>query len=312
VIKSVPEAADMDAVESQPLMTEVHPRRGPGSVLALGTAHWGQPYGVGPRRGQADADTLAGLLEAARTHGIDCLDTARAYGSAEAVIGSLVRPGMHIVTKLPPGIQAEGIRPAIRQSCQALGRTHLDAILLHRASDASPETARILRTLRAEGHVKRTGVSVYDVGEVAACRRAGLPIDLVQIPASLVDQRLLRSGLLDRWVAEGVEVHCRSLFLQGLLLLDADSRPAHIPDPTGILPRFDAWRGHHARLARALSIVALMPGVTRWVLGVRDPGELEAIIRTLSDPPPPPSPVELDALDAGSSLLVRPDLWPAP
>lgn len=312
MIKGEPETADKHGVESRTPASELRQRRGPGSILALGTAHWGQPYGIGHQRGQTDVATLTELLETAKTHGIDCVDTAQAYGTAEAVVGSLVGPCTRIVTKLPPGIRPEAIIPAIRKSCQTLGRARLDDILLHRAEDASPETSRILSQMRAEGHVKRTGVSVYDVEEVEVCRRSGLPVDIVQIPASILDQRLLRSGCLDRWEAEGVEIHCRSLFLQGLLLIEAESRPASIPDPTCILPQFDAWCGQQSRLARALSIISLMPGVTRWVLGVRGSGELEAILRTLSDPLPPPTPAELEHLDAGASPLVRPDQWPAP
>jgi len=284
----------------------------PGRRLALGTAHWGQPYGIVSGRGLIEAAGLNSLLETARAAGIDTLDTAAAYGTAEARIGRAQTAGMRVVTKLQPGTTAADARSAIQAQAERLGRATLDALLLHRATDATPDLSRALLNCREDGLIARLGVSIYEPDEVQAVRRAGLPVDVVQCPASLLDQRMLRGGWLDRWHADGIEIHARSLFLQGLMLLPPGERPARIPDETRLLARFDQWRPEASPLARALSILRALPQVTRFVLGVQSASELTDIVAVLESDLLPPDARDLECLDGSETILIRPDRWPEP
>ena len=281
-----------------------------GRMLALGTAHWGQPYGIGPGHGPIGARDLEKLLDAAQASGIDMLDTAAAHGKSEARIGETRTTGMVIVTKLQPGTSAADARSAIQHQAARLGRSRLDVLLIHRAADTNPDLARALLDCREDGLIGRLGVSIYDPEEVLAVRQAGLPIDVIQCPVSLLDQRMLRGGWLDRWQVEGIEIHARSLFLQGLLLLPPGNRPSSIPDEAGLLARFDRWRTAEAPLARALSIVRALPQVTRFILGIRSADELAGILSVLEASPLPPEAGDLDILDGSGTDLIRPDRWP--
>ena len=218
--------------------------------LCLGTAQFGLPYGITNTAGQVAEPEVRALLTEAAASDVSWLDTAQAYGEAEAVLGRTLPPGhgFRLISKLQA--QSQGAFTAddrlawdqgFERSCVRLGEPRLDALLLHSAADLRKPGGDYLRewllSLRERGLVRRLGVSIYGSADLDGVS-ADL-LDLVQIPLSLYDQRLLADGTVARLRAQGCAVHARSLYLQGLLL-----------SPTATWP---AWvefvdREHHARL----------------------------------------------------------------
>jgi aryl-alcohol dehydrogenase-like predicted oxidoreductase len=218
--------------------------------LCLGTAQFGLPYGITNTAGQVSEPEVLALLAEAAAAGLTMLDTAQAYGDAEEVLGRTLPPvhPFRLISKLPPQSQPaftsdDGIvwDQTIERSCVRLGQPYLDALLLHSTADLRKPGNEHLRqwllSLRERGMVRRLGVSIYGSADLV-----GVPLDLldlVQLPLSLYDQRLLVDGTITRLRDQGCAVHARSLYLQGLLLSPAASWPAWV-DP--------AARDHHARL----------------------------------------------------------------
>ena len=218
--------------------------------LCLGTAQFGLPYGITNAAGQVSEQEVLALLAAAAAAGLTLLDTAQAYGDAEAVLGRAMPLGhpFRLISKLPAQRQAAFMADdrllwdqAFERSCVRLGQASLDALLLHSAADLRKPGGEHLRawllSLRQRGLVRRLGVSIYGSADLV-----GVPpdlLDLVQLPLSLYDQRLLVDGTIARLRGQGCAVHARSLFLQGLLLSPATSWPAWADS---------AALEHHARL----------------------------------------------------------------
>jgi len=206
--------------------------------LALGTAQWGLDYGVANRTGRATSDAVAAMLATAREAGVATLDTARAYGGAEAVVGALSDSRWRIVTKLAPDVAGPDRTPAearehaeasLDASRAALRRDQLDAVLLHRAEHrrASGGAAwDVLRSAREEGRIGAIGISVVRV-EDAPEAIDDPDVEIVQVPASLLDRRLASAGLFDP-ARQRTEVFVRSVFLQGVAHLPSDSLPWHL------------------------------------------------------------------------------------
>jgi len=204
--------------------------------LCLGTAQFGLAYGVTNAAGQVPEDAVAPLLLQAQEAGVCWLDTAQAYGNAEAVLGRQlpVAHGFRLISKLPAQSQpeftpqdADAWEQAIHASCQRLGVRGLDALLLHAPADLAKSGGQHLEAwllgLRERGVVQRIGVSIYAAEDLDGVNPALL--DLVQLPLSLYDQRLLQNGTLARLRARGTAIHARSLYLQGLLLTPAAQWP---------------------------------------------------------------------------------------
>lgn len=264
----------------------------PGVKLGLGTAQLGLPYGVTNRRGQPSTADAIRLLAAAARAGVGTLDTAPSYGASEEVIGAALAEGIRfrIITKTPtrgpmaagwPGLDA--LREGVARSLSRLGLTRLDGLLLHHAADAlAPGGEALLQemlSMKREGVVDRVGVSVYDSAELDALLAMFKP-DIVQLPLSVLDQRLLQSGHLGRLHSLGVEVHVRSVFLQGVLLERPAALPSHLFPLRRKLEVFQAAMREAGRspIEGALAFVISRPEVATVLVGVTGEDELGQLV----------------------------------
>ncbi|MCX0438349.1 aldo/keto reductase [Aeromonas veronii] len=246
--------------------------------LALGTVQFGLDYGISNHDGQVSDEELDAIIALARQAGIDTLDTAQAYGNAEQRLGQRDITDFTLIDKLAPGLPLSDVKAALNNSLHWLGRKRLDGLLLHRSQDASPGLFELLTDLQQQGAIGKLGISVYSPEELDTWSAAGYPLELVQLPANLLDQRFLRTGWLDKLVDMGCEIHVRSLFLQGLLLMQPAQRPDYFQRFATALERFDHWHPSVAPLGRALSIMTALPQVSRFVVGVCHAQELAAIV----------------------------------
>ena len=207
--------------------------------LALGTVQFGIPYGVANKGSQVKREEAANILAYAREAGIDTLDTAISYGTSEQCLGEAGINGYKIITKVPvlPAEIGEiygWLANEVEGSMERMNVTSLYGVLLHHSNDLlsrrGRELSRAMIRLKREGSVKKIGVSVYSPTELEGVLST-LDVDLVQAPLNLVDRRLITSGWLQRLHERAIEIHTRSAFLQGLLLMPRNAIP----------PRFERW-----------------------------------------------------------------------
>lgn len=265
------------------------------SKLALGTAQFGMRYGVANVAGQVSRHELYSILSAARSYGIDALDTAIAYGVAEENLGTAGTEDFRIVTKIPPlSDQVSDIRSwivaNIRSSLVRLNRSSVDAVLLHRSNEIIGKEADAYRAgladLKEQGLCTAVGISIYDPTELEAiwCDSSGWKPDLVQAPYNVIDRRLDSSGWLNRLSDAGVRVHIRSVFLQGLLLLPANKRPSYFTPFATLLDRWHDWciAEGIAPLEAALRFVCLDSRIEKAVVGTDTVVQLSEIVAAVS------------------------------
>lgn len=257
--------------------------------LALGTAQFGLPYGIANLSGQVGRAQASRILALARSNGIDTLDTAIGYGESEACLGALGIDGLRVVTKLPALPEGHDdvrrwVHEQVGASLERLAAPALYGLLLHRSQQlVGPEGAQVARAfeeLKAAGTVRKVGVSIYSPLELDSVTRAAA-IDLVQAPFNLLDRRLQASGWLSRLHAAGVEVHVRSAFLQGLLLMPRASVPAQFAPWSRIWDAWHEWLAARPELSAAqvaLGFVQSFAAIDRVVVGVDDAAQLEQLI----------------------------------
>lgn len=281
--------------------------------LGLGTAQLGLDYGIANRAGRPDRATAAAILERAHRAGVRCIDTAPAYGTAEAVLGELLPAAgtWRLVTKTTGGAVPGDLGRALAASLQRLRRSTIAGLLVHDRRDLlGPAGDRLwaeLCQLRDAGLVERIGVSVYHPDEVRTLL-ARYPLELVQLPLSVFDQRARSSGVLAALAAAGVEVHVRSVFLQGLLLMDPDRLPAALAAARPRLGTFAA-RARELGLSplqAALGFVAGIAGVAVAICGVEAPAQLDELVAALATRIEPEVFADLATDDLG---VVDPSTW---
>lgn len=252
------------------------------AYLILGTAQFGLDYGITNRNGRVSNDALDAILERARDH-LTWLDTSIKYGDALTRLGRDSARSFSIITKID-GADPQAISGEIEESLRRLGRERLDVVLFHTPAifdnrERAAEAAAALRDEVTRGRVCRIGASLYDGCDVEKALAAFAP-DILQLPASIADTRLLTDGTARALQEAGIEIHYRSAFLQGLLL----SMPEHLPAEFGELARLlvaldDLATRHGAtRQQLCMAWVMAMPGASGLVCGVAKPEELDTLV----------------------------------
>jgi aryl-alcohol dehydrogenase-like predicted oxidoreductase len=294
----------------------------PVTRLGLGTVQFGLDYGITNANGKVGQAEAREILAEARRSGIDLLDTAALYGDSEQVIGE-ADPGhaFRIVTKTAKvGSAGDGetaarrVRERFDLSLRNLRAGSVDGLLVHDPADLTgPFGAEIwqeLQSIRKRGLARRIGVSVYTGEEIDAILSRFEP-DIVQLPINALDARLVRGGQLDRLAARGVEVHARSVFLQGLLLQSARDIPDRF---VGLAERIG---GLHEALNRAgltplegaLAAVLRLPAIARIIVGTTGVAELAAIVAAVRSVADRRFDVDFDRWTIEDERILNPARW---
>ena len=275
--------------------------------LGLGVAQFGLDGGRAP--GRPAQTEVREMLHLAARSGIRVLDTGAASSHGETVIGAMAPIGqpMSIIVKAARGDRgADHVEAEARASLLRLGLERADAIVVQSPSDLftahGEETWERLRRLRAAGLFARIGISAYVSDDPLGLARRFKP-DLIQAPASLLDQRLLMDGSLARIREMGIDVHLRSIFLNGILFLPPDRAGDRSHGPTAKL--FRARRliaeGRSDPLQAALGFALSRPEANAVIVGAATVSELTATIAAASRPPPD--------LDWDDMALPEPELF---
>ena len=260
--------------------------------LAIGTAQFGMKYGISNVRGKVSQEGGKAILKYAVSAGVDIIDTAMAYGDSEQVLGNIGVDGFNVVTKLPEIPEhiedvESWVITAGKESVSRLGVESLYGLLLHRPGQLfEPKGVKILsalRLLKELGIVKNLGVSVSAPYEFDALFDI-YDFDVVQCPFNLVDRRLINSGWLEKLSTAGVEIHIRSSFLQGLLLIPRDSIPSKFKAWNILWDDWDRWlcANKASPLDACISYVLSFPEITRVIVGLETQSQLAEIIGAAS------------------------------
>lgn len=195
--------------------------------IGLGTVQFGLDYGISNKTGKTNLSEVKEILHSAYLSGIDTIDTARGYGNSEEILGEVLPSDeFNIVTKI--GTKFPDMD--IRNSLTALKRSSIYAVLFHSARDVIQtgikDCFRRMQAFKDEGLVRKIGISVYDPEELDAILNEA-KIDIVQLPLNIFDQRFYNGGYLKKLKDMGIKIHTRSMFLQGVLLMEPDELPVY-------------------------------------------------------------------------------------
>ena len=283
--------------------------------LALGTVQFGLPYGIANKEGQVTRSVAKSMLQLASEKGIDTLDTAIGYGESELCLGETGTIGFRLVTKLPvvPEDCSDISAWVNDQISISLGRLRVSSVyglLLHRSDQLLKPAGNLLYqsllNLKEAGLVQKIGVSIYAPSELDALTEY-FSFDIVQAPFNLVDRRLQTNGWLQRLKDEGVEIHTRSAFLQGLLLMQKEAIPSKFAPWNCLWERWHTWLFEHniSALQACLAFPLVYPEIDRVVIGAESVQQLQQIIDAANSFLPETFP----DLACEAENLINPSCW---
>ena len=256
--------------------------------LALGTAQFGSKYGIANNRGQVKFTEVEQILKLAKNSNIDLIDTAIGYGNSEKVLGKIGVKDFKLVSKLidlPHNCEDVNrwVEEKVEISLKLLGIQSLYGLLVHSSKNlldnSGKKLIKALNNLKINGLVKKIGISIYDPIELDQVMHLN-KFDIIQAPLNIIDRRLEVSGWLSRLSKSGVEVHTRSTFLQGLLLMKQNKIPKKFNKWQSIL---DQWsieleKNSLNAIEECLSYPLSLPEVSRIVVGVDNFSQFKKLI----------------------------------
>src|SRR4029078_1277539 len=293
------------------------------SRLGLGTVQFGLEYGVSNRSGRPSEREVAAILARAAGAGVGIIDTAPAYREAEVLVCRHLPPGhaLRIVTKTPAmstdAIDARHGQLGLDTLAVSLDHLKVDAVhglLVHQSGDlAKPGWQYLVDAMieaKSRGWTSRIGASVYNDDQLTLVESRFRP-EVVQLPLNFLDRRPIVSGTLVRLKSSGIEVHARSAFLQGVLLMEPDDLPAFFaPVRQRIAALRELWRKRGVNaLDGCLAFVLQRLEVDAVIVGVNCLKEFEQIELAVASS----AGVDCD-IDTGEPIApvyIDPSLWPA-
>jgi aryl-alcohol dehydrogenase-like predicted oxidoreductase len=281
--------------------------------IALGTAQFGLHYGIANFGERVQESEAHGILSQAWQQGIYTLDTAAAYGNSEEVLGRHDVKDWQVVSKLPPLADdvedvSAWVMTTTTSALQRLKIGRLRGLLLHRPQQLfgphGPALLSALKSVQENGWVEKIGISIYDPEELSALLDLH-PFELVQSPASIIDQRLQQSGWARQLHQAGIEIHTRSAYLQGLLL-SPTMQKKRFASYSALWDFWNQWleKQNLTPLQACVQFALAQPYVDKVVLGFDTVEQFNEMVQAAEgEPPSSPEWPEFDP------HLLNPSLW---
>ena len=285
--------------------------------LILGTAQFGQNYGITNAIGKVPEAEIKSIFRNARLNQIHTLDTASTYGDSELVLGNIGVCDFDVITKLPSLGSAtsdcyEIYKKSIEGSLRDLKMSRIDTVLLHRPeeliSSYGDTIYNALHKLKDDGLVDRIGISIYSP-ELLDNIYPKYFFDVIQAPLNVFDRRIISSGWLSRLSEMGVSVIARSVFLQGILLSQVNDLPSYF---SKWRPLFMQWIEFYqenglSALEASLQFIVQVPEIDKIIVGVESESQLTEIVRAINNPVI----IEYNDLETDDLGLISPVHWPS-
>ena len=285
--------------------------------IAIGTAQFGMNYGISAQNLKVNNSEILNILDFATQNGINFLDTAPTYGNSEEVLGNIGVNNFNLTTKTrhfpEDSLSPNNIFSLIsdfHNSLALMKKKNIYGLLVHNADDLlKPGSIKLfdeIIKLKKKGLVSKVGVSVYSKYQINEIINR-FEVDLIQIPINILDRRLIDDGTLSILAKKGIEIHARSTFLQGLLLMDKETIPKKFTKWDSLWSIWHQWLNDNniSALEASICFVSSLPEISKVLVGVNTKNQLKSILNC-SDLLLPDLP---EGFYSDDSQLLNPSNW---
>lgn len=262
--------------------------------IGIGTVQLGLDYGITNNQGQASLDEAGKIFKLAQSVHITTIDTASSYGQSEEVLGMSLdqNESFQIITKTPlcSDLDKENVFEhvcnTLYKSFKKMKIEKCHGLLVHHVNDLlqenSSEIIRALMHLKETNKVNKIGFSFYSPDEAYKVLSFFTP-DIVQLPLSTFNQTAINSNILKTLKEKGVEIHIRSIFLQGLAFVQHEALNPYFDFAKEHIKNYQQFLAENkiGPLTAALSFALNVEEVDKVILGVCNSKQLKEIISEL-------------------------------
>ena len=286
------------------------------SKIIIGTANFGVDYGIKNPKGKLNNLELNEIISLMKKININKFDTAINYGDSQKVLGKSGLESFFVDTKLPSIPvdinEIDGwINNQIQTALTDLSLDQIDRVYFHDSmqllnNDIASSAFEAISQIKEKGLIKEVGISIYDPA-ILDQLTSSIEFDAVQVPLNIFDRRIIDSGWLKKLSQKNIDVIARSVFLQGLLLMDNASRPKYFSQWHELFNSYDDWIQHMniTRVEACLQFIFSISQIHGVIIGIDDAKQLHEISNYLK-----PSVIDFpDYLVSNDEDLIDPNNW---
>ena len=254
--------------------------------LIIGTANFNSKYGFKKHLySKSELNEIFNILEKNK---INSFDTAQSYGSSEEILGN--KKKINIFTKLNlPNVKINKfdleVNKLINKSLKNLKRKKLEGILIHNSDffiknkNYQSKVLNILKKLRKRKIIKKIGFSIYTPNELKEIVKIFIP-NFFQIPINVLDQRFINGNIINKISKHKIEIHARSIFLQGKIL---KRNKFHSPLVNKKVNDFHSWCSENkvTKIGACINFIRNYKFINKIIVGIDNKSQLKTIIKEM-------------------------------
>ena len=284
------------------------------SKISIGTAQFGLDYGVTNQSGKVKFKEIEKILQYAQRNNIFKIDTAYSYGNAEKILGNFNLKSWKVSSKFPsiPKHQdaKKWIFSKVYKSLKNLNIKNLETLYVHDTKQlyqqkVIKEISNALEELKRNKVIKKIGISVYEPTEIYKLNKI-INFDIVQAPFNILDKRISNNKINKFLKKNKIQLELRSIFLQGLLLINENNVPKKFQEWTNFFQKLGKIREKKNLTILEIALSALRNvEFKNVVFGVLTQSELREIIKNI-----PKSKINLPNFNfKNKKKLINPHEW---
>ena len=286
--------------------------------LIIGTAQFKKGYGITNINKRINNKEIKKIFTLINENNIKYFDTAPFYGNSEKILGEYINQ-KEIVTKIPDIkekiISKKSIletKKVLFQSIKNLKINNLYGVLLHSSFDLLKPGKKylidFLRGIKKDKITKKVGVSIYEKQNFYDIQRFFSP-DIIQLPLNIIDRRLITNNFLKKIKDKKIEIHARSVFLQGVLLENPKNFPPFFQQfKSDFLHLRNEIKKNKISLLKAyLAFVLTIKEIDKIVIGIASSKQLKQILKIFNLKKI--EKIDIDISVISNKTLLDPRLW---
>ena len=239
--------------------------------LIIGTVQFGLNYGINNMSGQVSIDEADKILALAKKANVCFIDTSSAYGNSEKILGTILDNyprSFNVISKYPQSDKS--VYDMFKESLKQMKQSRLYGYLVHHFDfyKKNPSIWDSFLRLKEQKLVQKIEFSIYHIEELEFLLNNKVKFDLVQFPYNIFDRQF--APYLSILKNLGVEIHTRSVFLQGLFFKEILSLPQKLLPLKSHLNELHKYCDAHSISIEklALGFVTSNPLIDKVLIGV--------------------------------------------
>lgn len=277
--------------------------------IIIGVTQFGMPYGIMNNFPNNKKKKLKQILSFSKKKKIKALYTSKYYGNANKLLGNENINFFKILTKFKCNdFLKEKFQLELDYQKKKFKKKKL--ILMLDGFEKLSNRKRliiynILLNLKKKKHILKFGYSIYNFRNLKKICKNFKP-DILQCPYSIIDRRLEKNNLLEYLKFNKIEIHVRSIFLQGLLIVDPLKLPKRFKKWKKKFQIFDELVNHYkiSKITGCLNFIQNNKYINKILIGVDNVNQLKEIlsIRTIKK-------INFPNIEVQNEKLIDPSKW---